>query len=386
MPLTGVGIAVATALVMVLAGASAWLALVVVAVWIGTLWLLRPELAVETQSAGKGGLSPDVIGPFIEALGGPVLLLDRERIATANAVARQVLGGHVVGQDARLALRHPAAIGILTDERAVPVMVHGLIGPGSVWQVRRVRIDDRFSLIELDDRSAEADISRAHTDFVANASHELRTPLASVIGYLETLREPGVDPPTRNKFLRIMETEARRMHALVEDLMSLSRIEAEKHDLPRDRVDLAAVASTVATDVGAVHGQARVRTDVVASNTAVAGDRRQLEQLVRNLVDNAIKYGGPDPITVSVGEQGAKLVLRVTDKGPGISREHLPYLTRRFYRTDPGRSRSSGGTGLGLAIVKHIAERHRAQLDIQSELGRGTTVTVTFPRLGAQSQ
>jgi two-component system phosphate regulon sensor histidine kinase PhoR len=292
-----------------------------------------------------------------------------------------------VGQDVRLALRHPQAIAVLADDNASAVTIPGLLGAGSVWQVRRLRIDERFSLVELVDRTAEAQVSRAHTDFVANASHELRTPLASIIGYIETLRDKDVDPPTRGKFFKIMETEARRLNALVEDLMSLSRIEAEKHELPHDRIDLAVVASSVTKDAGALHGTARVAIDVTARDATIAGDRRQLEQLVRNLVDNALKYGDADkPVAVTVAEEGAMVLLRVVDKGPGIAREHLPHLTRRFYRTDPGRSRLSGGTGLGLAIVKHITERHRGQLEIQSEIGQGTTVTVRFPTAESVSQ
>lgn len=387
MPLTGLGIAVAAGLAMALAGVSLWLVLGVTVVWIGTLWLARPEPAFESRRERTTAISHEAIAPFIEALGAPVLLLDRERIVVANKAARDALGRHIVGQDARLALRHPQAIDALSSGNAEPVTIHGLLGAGSVWQVRCARIDERFGLIELDDRTAEADVSRAHTDFVANASHELRTPLASVIGYLETLRETEVDPPTRTKFLGIMETEARRMHALVEDLMSLSRIEAEKHDVPRDWVDLGRVAGTVAKDLQAGRGAGRVTVDVATESAVIAGDRRQLEQLVRNLVDNALKYGDPgQPVSVSVVEESGKIVLRVADKGPGIAREHLPHLTRRFYRTDPGRSRSSGGTGLGLAIVKHIAERHRGQLDIHSDLGLGTTVAVAFPRLEALSQ
>lgn len=387
MPLTGLGIAVAVSVAMALAGVSVWLVLGVAVVWIGTLWLSRPEPVFESQHERKSAISHEAIVPFIEPLGAPVLLLDRDRIVVANKAAREALGQHIMGQDARLALRHPQAIDVLSRTDAVPVTIHGLLGAGSVWQVRRARINERFSLVELDDRTAEADVSRAHTDFVANASHELRTPLASVIGYLETLRETEVDAPTRTKFLGIMETEARRMHSLVEDLMSLSRVEAEKHDLPRDWVDLGRVAVTVVKDLQAVQGGGRVQVDVSAENAVVAGDRRQLEQLVRNLVDNALKYGDPEqPVSVNVAEAGGKIVLRVADKGPGIAREHLPHLTRRFYRTDPGRSRSSGGTGLGLAIVKHIAERHRGQLDIHSEIGRGTTVSVAFPRLEAVSQ
>lgn len=387
MPLTSLGIAIAAGLAMALAGVNLWLVLAVTLVWLGTLWLGRPEPVFESQHERKNTVSHDVAAPFIEPLGESVLLLDRDRIVVANRAARKSLGGHIVGQDVRLALRHPQAIAVLANENAGPVTIPGLLGAGSVWQVRRLRIDTRFSLIELVDRTAEAQVSRAHTDFVANASHELRTPLASIIGYLETLRDADVDAPTRGKFFGIMETEARRLQALIEDLMSLSRIEAEKHDLPHDRVDLAAVAGSVTKDAQALHGANRVRVEVEAQDATIAGDRRQLEQLVRNLVDNALKYGDPDkPVTVTVAQEAAKIVLRVVDKGPGIAREHLPHLTRRFYRTDPGRSRLSGGTGLGLAIVKHIAERHRGQLDIQSELGQGTTVTVGFPPAEAVSQ
>jgi two-component system phosphate regulon sensor histidine kinase PhoR len=387
MPFAGVGIAIAVGVAMAIAGADLWPALGVVLVWIGTLWLARPAPAFEGRREGRNALTHDALAPFIEALGAPALLLDRERIVVASKAARAALGSHIVGQDARLALRHPQAIEVLSRETQVPVTIPGLLGTGSVWQVRRVRIGERFSLIELHDRTAEADVSRAHTDFVANASHELRTPLAAIIGYLETLREGGVDEPTRARFMAIMESEAKRMQSLVEDLMSLSRIEAEKHDLPRDGVDMSEVVRSVARDAVALHGTQRLEADLALQPALIAGDRRQLEQLVRNLVDNALKYGAANhPVRISTAEEGGKIALRVADRGPGIAREHLPHLTRRFYRTDPGRSRSAGGTGLGLAIVKHIVERHRGQLDIHSEIGRGTTVTVTIPKLEPVSQ
>lgn len=387
MPVASLAIVVAAGLAMALAGVNLWLVLAVMLIWLGTLWLGRPEPVFESQHERKNAVSHDVAAPFIEPLGESVLLLDRDRIVVANRAARKSLGGHIVGQDVRLALRHPQAIEALANENAGPVTIQGLLGAGSVWQVRRLRIDARFSLIELVDRTTEAQVSRAHTDFVANASHELRTPLASIIGYLETLRDGDVDAATRSKFFGIMETEARRLQALIEDLMSLSRIEAEKHELPHHRVDLAAIARSVAKDAGALHGANRVRVEVEAEYATVAGERRQLEQLVRNLVDNALKYGDPDkPVTVTVAEDGGRVVLRVVDKGPGIAREHLPHLTRRFYRTDPSRSRLSGGTGLGLAIVKHITERHRGKLDIHSELGQGTTVTVSLPPAEVVSQ
>jgi two-component system phosphate regulon sensor histidine kinase PhoR len=314
----------------------------------------------------------DLVEPFSV----PVLMLDSQRIAAANAAAREALGPHIVGQDARVALRHPEAITLL-DKPQGTAMVRGLTGGRSIWQVSRVSIDQRFSLIEMVNRTAEADISRSHTDFVANASHELRTPLASIIGYIETLADPDtkVDVATAARFHNTVLREARRLQSLVEDLMSLSRIEAEKHDLPREQIDLAMLAASIGSEVAATVGEDRVTVNVV--DAKVTGDRQQLDQVIRNLIDNALKYGDTSqPVRIDVASEGAEAVFSVTDRGEGIHPDHLPYLTRRFYRTDPGRSRGVGGTGLGLAIVKHIVERHRGKLDITSRLGEGTTVTV----------
>ena len=163
--------------------------------------------------------------------------------------------------------------------------------------------------------------------------------------------------------------------------MSLSHAEAEKHDRPTEPLDLGKLAARVVGEVATLRGKERVQLTAAAEGAVVAGDSTQLEQLLRNLIDNALKYGGDEsPVDVSVTLTDAgRAELRVADKGPGIAPEHLPHLTRRFYRTDPGRSRASGGTGLGLAIVKHIVERHRGQLDIASTLGEGTCVSVSFP-------
>jgi two-component system phosphate regulon sensor histidine kinase PhoR len=253
---------------------------------------------------------------------------------------------------------------------------------GDIWQINRQIIDDRLAMLEFINQTAEADISRAHTDFVANASHELRTPLAAVLGYVETLQEGSdtLDAPTAQKFLGIIEREAKRMHALVSDLMSLSRVEAEKHDLPTTRIDLASLVERAAHDAAGSNRMNRVSVDIGAE-PVVAGDRQQLEQVVRNLVDNALKYGASDkPVTVKLDmAQGDLARIAVTDEGEGIAPDQIPHLTRRFYRTDPGRSRASGGTGLGLAIVKHIVERHRGRLDITSALGKGTRAVVRIP-------
>jgi two-component system phosphate regulon sensor histidine kinase PhoR len=288
----------------------------------------------------------------------------------------------VLTQDARVAFRHPEAVELLARRESASATIHGLTGPRSNWQMTRQPIDERFALIELVNRTAEADISRAHTDFVANASHELRTPLASIIGYMETLVEQGdtADPKRAAKFHGTVLREAKRLQSLVDDLMSLSRIEAEKHDQPREPVDLALLVPQAARDGAGPDRQERLELEVAKGPLAVRGDHRQLEQLVRNLVDNAFKYGSAEePVTVSVAANGASVSVIVRDRGDGIAPEHLPHLTRRFYRTDPGRSRGAGGTGLGLAIVKHIVERHRGQLDIASKQGEGSTVSVRLP-------
>jgi len=383
LPWTGIVVALFAGTGMLLAGTGLVVTIAVVLAWMVTLWLTRPEPVVEVRMVEVGSLSRQAMIDLIEPFGVPVLMLDSQRIAAANAAARAELGGHIIGQDARVALRHPEAITLL-DTREGSVTVRGLTGPRSIWQVRRVAVDDRLSLIELVDKTAEADISRAHTDFVANASHELRTPLASIIGYIETLADPDarIDAATSARFHATVLREAKRLQHLVEDLMSLSRIEAEKHDIPRDVIDLGQMAASIGGEVGATAGEDRI--EVIAEDAVVLGDRQQLDQLIRNLVDNSMKYSDPSrAVELRVMRRGREAILSVTDHGEGIHADHIPHLTRRFYRTDPGRSRAAGGTGLGLAIVKHIVERHRGKLDITSKQGVGTTVTI---RLGLIDQ
>ena len=383
-PIAGIVIALATGAVMAFAGASAWLVGAAVLIWIGSFWLAAPPPAPSTPRPYEGmQLTTSGVRDLIEHSGLPMVLLDGNRIIIANAAAREVMGAHVLGQDARVAFRHPAAVDLLARPEGGSETIHGLTGPRSNWQVSRQPIDERYSLIELINRTAEADISRAHTDFVANASHELRTPLASIIGYMETLAEAkaDIDPERAARFHSTVLREARRLQALVSDLMSLSRVEAEKHDQPREKVDLVTLVQQAARDGATPDRQDRLEFALGAKKLTVRGDRNQLEQLVRNLVDNAFKYGSAEaPVTVGIdrGERD-KAILTVRDRGEGIAPEHIPHLTRRFYRTDPGRSRAAGGTGLGLAIVKHIVERHRGRLDIASRLGQGTTVTVALP-------
>lgn len=383
-PIAGIVIAVSCSIALLFAGVDLWLTVVVLIVWIATFWISAPPPPPAAPAQFEGlTITRSGMRDLVENSGLPILLLDNNRIIVANAQAREEIGRHVIGQDARVALRHPAAIDLLSRPEGGSATVQGLTGPKSNWQMSRQRIDDRYSLVELINRTTEADISRAHTDFVANASHELRTPLASIIGYMETLEEEGADiePRQAQKFYSTVLREARRLKSLIDDLMSLSRVEAEKHDQPRKVLELQKLVAQAAKDGTGPDRIARLEMDIAASNIPVRGDRNQLEQLVRNLVDNALKYGDADQsVTVDLTQGERQMaVLRIVDRGEGIAAEHLPYLTRRFYRTDPGRSRAEGGTGLGLAIVKHIVERHRGRLDIDSEIGVGTTVTVRLP-------
>jgi two-component system, OmpR family, phosphate regulon sensor histidine kinase PhoR len=319
---------------------------------------------------------------IIDAISEPVLLVTDGRVRRANAAATALLGAHITGEDVRLAIRHPAAAEHLTaDSPDGSVELAGIGGRERRHDMHVTTLHPGTRLIHLIDRSARHAVDRARTDFVANASHELRTPLAAILGFVETLRDEkaGDDPTTRTRFLTVMDTEARRMQRLIDDLISLSRIESEKHALPDTRVALPALIRRVAGEIRN-GGPDPLILDLDDSTPEISGDDAQLSQLVHNLVGNAIKYGRAGaPVTISLKPQGNGTRLSVTDQGDGIAAEHIPRLTERFYRVDDGRSRGLGGTGLGLAIVKHIAERHRGRLDIASTVGKGTNVTVTFP-------
>ncbi|AJP72634.1 ATP-binding protein [Sphingomonas hengshuiensis] len=325
------------------------------------------------------------IGEVIEAIGEPVLVISNNSVQAANRGARQLLGDHILGEDVRVAIRHPAAAErLLNPSDAAPGAPIHLVGLGSReqrWEMRVLRLSDGRRIVHLGDRTGSYAAERMRVDFVANASHELRTPLASLLGYVETLSEDaGDDAATRNRFLKIMHGEARRMQRLIDDLISLSRIEAEKYRLPDQSVRLPALIEEVSTELSGSPRAADLVTQI-SDVPAVLGDPTQLSQLLHNVIGNAMKYGRDGtPVTVTVRPEGESMVrLTVADEGEGIPSQHLPRLTERFYRVDSGRSRSLGGTGLGLAIVKHIVERHRGRIDISSVVGKGTTVTILLP-------
>jgi two-component system phosphate regulon sensor histidine kinase PhoR len=312
----------------------------------------------------------------------PCLLIRGEQVSFANEPALQLLGRYITGANVRLALRAPSAISAVMAQQDARALVSGLGTPESVWELNCQHLDENRKLVTMQDVSAQRSVARVHADFVANASHELRTPVANILGYVETLMDPraGEDEATRTRFLGTIQREAGRMQALISDLMSLSRIEAGKHRLPDEKVDLVKICEAIAgefQDFRALH------VELPNGSAEIFGDSGQLKQMLRNLVDNAIKYGGDHEVTIalSVNDKGWAN-LSVTDRGEGIATQHIPRLTERFYRTDPGRSKAAGGTGLGLSIVKHIVSRHRGRMNIESIVGQGTSISVALPLAG----
>ena len=350
---------------------------------------------------------------IVEFLPDPLIVLGADRsIRRSNAAARRAFGA-----DIHAALRNPglrAAIdralrpkagiaetgssetgvgfgGAHTADITLPVPVardvHAVVIP-----MDPPLADGGRAVVLLSDRTRERALERMRADFVANASHELRTPLASMIGFVETLLGPAADdPPAQRRFLGIMAEQGARMNRLIDDLLSLSRVELVEHQAPSAAVDLAGLLTAIAAGFEPRLKERWVTIELKCEPglPAVLGDADQLSQVAQNLLDNAIKYGrehGTVTIEAAPAPPGPRfpsrpgVLLSVSDQGPGIDREHLPRLTERFYRVDKGRSRQAGGTGLGLAIVKHIVNRHRGQMRIDSEIGVGTVVSVWLPQ------
>ena len=323
---------------------------------------------------------------LLEGLDEPAAVVAANRIVAANAAARRLLGANITGAPVGQAIAHPGAVEAL--ERGVGVgegvELTGLGGSRRNWLMRAAALGDGSWLIRFLDHSEARAAERMRVDFVANASHELRTPLATLIGYAETLRDHdnAIDGETRDRFLGVVHDEARRMQRVVEDLISLSRIEAEKFSPPTDAVALRPLIDQALDSAGLIARERRSELigEVPDALPDIAGDRGEIVQLLDNLVTNALRYGEPGtPVRVTATVDGGMVRLSVVDQGEGIPAEHIPRVTERFYRVDTSRSRAIGGTGLGLSIVKHIVERHRGRLKIVSEPGHGTTVTVLLP-------
>jgi len=362
----------------------------------GTRLLIRlNEAERHAQAAAEeaAGLRSELSAQrcMIDRFPDPVLVFGRDRsVPHLNAAARDTFGSSLSAL-----LRHPSFRAALeralaegrdqSAELSLPVPIARELS-ASVLAVPEERGGNRLVAV-LSDRTRDRVIERMRADFVANASHELRTPLTSLIGFIETLRGPAADDPAAQvRFLAIMAEQAQRMSRLIDDLLSLSRIELTEHQPPSGRVVVAdLVARMTAAFAPLLEARrAKLTTDIAPDLPDLRADEHQLEQVLQNLIDNAVKYGREGgSIQVSArpaawaGQQG--VLLAVQDEGQGIPRAHIPRLTERFYRVDTHRSRSIGGTGLGLAIVKHIINRHRGQLGIESTEGVGTTVSVWLP-------
>ena len=334
---------------------------------------------------------------LIGAMPEPAVIVSAdERAAAANKPALDLLPGLRIGDPFVLGLRAPDVI----DARR-RVMASG--EAETVQWSERVPVERLFevtvaplatangevvaTLITLRDQTEARRVERLRVDFIANASHELRTPLASLLGFIETLQGSAHDDPkARDRFLAIMREQGRRMARLIEDLLSLSRIEQKQHVRPETTVDLAQTTRSVVDALTPMAGDLGVEIRLGADEPVmVAGDRDELMRVAENLIENAIKYGvrldleGARVVEVAVSATEKEGSLSVRDYGHGIAPEHLPRLTERFYRVDVTQSRAKNGTGLGLAIVKHILTRHRGRLTITSRLGQGSSFVATVP-------
>jgi two-component system, OmpR family, phosphate regulon sensor histidine kinase PhoR len=340
----------------------------------------------------------DLLRALVAGLPDPVVALDRDgRVLALNERARALAPALRQGEPVSFALRMPELI--------------EAIGRAATGEEQRVVYFERVPLdrwyetvvipVKREPRAARPDlvlmtfhdltplrrVEEMRADFVANASHELRTPLAALLGFIETLQGSArEDSKARERFLAIMQEQARRMARLIDDLLSLSRIELNAHRRPDTPVDLVPIVRQV---VDGLETLARDRGVTVmidaASALPVLGDHDELVRIFENLVENALKYGAAGrrvDIKLGLGTSAdgePEALASVRDYGPGIAPEHLPRLTERFYRVDVTESRAQGGTGLGLALVKHILNRHRGRLTIDSAPGEGATFTIHLP-------
>ncbi|WP_187967946.1 ATP-binding protein [Aquibium microcysteis] len=347
----------------------------------------------EAKAAAVIGLDGHPARELAEAVPDPLIVFDRHGMITnANAAARAAFGKLDAGTLLTLRFRTPELQGLVAQ------LLADAGGPSSGDYVEKVPIERWFRVagaalgqgsglfvLVFKDQSEMRRIDRMRSDFIANASHELRTPLASIAGFVETLRGPARnDARARDQFLQIMQTQTGRMARLIDDLLSLSRLEMKSSSAPAEPLDLKALIDGVVDALRHLASESGVEIERVypAEPVTLRGMRDELIQVFENLLENAIKYGQDGKrvvVTVERGQGAAGPRVTVRDFGPGIPEEHIPRLTERFYRVDVDTSRTQKGTGLGLAIVKHILTRHDARLIIRSTLGEGASFTVQFP-------
>lgn len=323
----------------------------------------------------------------------PVLLVGPDGLVReANAAARTLLPTLRLGQPLSYGLRAPDildAVATAQPGNTVHVEYRARAPAERIFDVQITTLPNAGGseapgvMLFFRDLTTARRLEQMRVDFVANVSHELRTPLASLVGFIETLQGPARDDTdARDRFLTIMQAQAWRMTRLIDDLLSLSRIELRAHVAPDRAVDLRPlVAQMIDTLSSMAHERGvEIALQAPAAPVMVLGDRDELLRVIENLIENAVKYGESGKrVDVALTRRGGETELSVRDYGPGIAPEHLPRLTERFYRVDVAESRGKGGTGLGLAIVKHIVNRHRGRLAIESEPGRGALFRVILP-------
>ncbi|MGI0526426.1 phosphate regulon sensor histidine kinase PhoR [Rhizobium giardinii] len=391
-----IGLSAIVAAALVLAGIHPVAVLLFWIVWMAALFsrstdTTPPAVPVPEAVAEETDLS--MLAAAFNALDTPILVVaPDETVVLQNHAAEKAFGTIPANTDLSARVRSPGILDMVRETIAtgkVNQIEHSERFPSeSVYIVRVAPAEigspnERLYVLSYRDISQARRIDRMRSDFVANASHELRTPLASLRGFIETLQGPARnDAKAHEKFLGIMHEQATRMSRLVDDLLSLSRLELKSHIAPGEAVDLAPLLGHVRDALSPLAEDVGVKISLVVPDdpVVVQGDRDELTEVFENLIENACKYGQEGKmveVTLSGGGD-APAEVSVRDYGPGIPAEHVPRLTERFYRVNVEASRSKKGTGLGLAIVKHILTRHRARLLVQSEIGKGTVFTVRF--------
>jgi two-component system phosphate regulon sensor histidine kinase PhoR len=366
--------------------------------------MLPARMVTVTQTVEAPRATPAAVpsvGIFTDALVDPCLVLDRRGVVVhANGAARRQFPALANGNPLTFSMRNPELVQAIDNanrtgisrsvelHETVPsetwekVVVSPLLRPGVDW----FEDEERQLIITFQSLTELKRVDALRSDFIANASHELRTPLASLLGFIDTLLGPASkDAVAREKFLGIMRGQAERMSKLIDDMLSLSRIEMHQHVRPSGTIELAGLLREVREGLmmQAKAADLEIRLSLFEGPSTTIGDRGQLYEVFENLLENAVKYGAEGKfVEMSLGPSsrpGFAHQVTVIDHGPGVEAEHVPRLTERFYRIDADASRKKKGTGLGLAIVKHIVHRHRGQLSIKSKPGEGMRVDVFLP-------
>jgi two-component system phosphate regulon sensor histidine kinase PhoR len=396
------GVALAGVLLIMIGPGAVWILLALIVIAAGIVRFIVPEARARLPEARPGDEGLAILSPLVRKVLGqmpvPVMLLDSgSRVLFVNEPMRTVVGPSTDRKPISTVLRNPEVLNAISQTSAdgeparaqftvaVPIERHYEAYSALVSN------DPMVTVLVLHDLTAIRRSDQMRADFVANASHELRTPLAAVAGFIDTLRGHAKDDETaRENFLQIMQVQTARMSRLIDDLLSLTRIELNEHVPPHGRVGLEGVVREAAAALEPLARPDRIAISIQARPglPPITGERDELVQLFQNLIHNAIKYGregGHVWINVDMTEPENQILVVVKDDGEGIPPQAVPRLTERFYRVDVKRSRERGGTGLGLAIVKHIVSRHQGRLTIESRLGEGSTFTVFLPAIGADS-